>query len=121
MNIEKMNAFLSLMQSAYVDAKQARKYSFDDHSLKREENPNAAVSYANSCTAKYCAASAIYWCSLDDLEHYEIPNLLRQFDVFTSEVRNDYATDHSRQWVDIEFERLKELFESSVCNQPITE
>ena len=111
-------AFLSLMHDAYSDAKYAHQYSTetDDSS----ENPSAAIAYANSVIAKACAAEAIYWCN-EDLAHYEIPELLHQFRVFSSEILQDYATNHSRQWVSIEFNNLKDLFESSVCNQSITE
>lgn len=118
---EKMKAFLSLMHGAHFDAKDAHKYSFDHEEGGQKESKSAALAYANSCTAKYCAAKALYYACLDELEHQEISELFHRFDVFTSEVRRDYATNHSRQWVDIEFEKLEEIFNNSVCNQPIIE
>lgn len=111
-------AFLSLMHDAYFDAKYAHQYSTETENSP--ENPSAAIAYANSVTAKACAAEAIYWCN-EELYHDEIPELLHQFRVFSAEILQSYATDHSRQWVSIEFNNLKDLFESSVCKQPITE
>ena len=45
-------------------------------------------------------------------------SLMRQaifhlFDSYMSELLTNYKTDHSHQWTDIEFNRLKETFDSS--------
>ena len=118
---EKRKAFLTLMHQAHFDAKSAHKYSFDDEEHGQREDKVAALSYAGACVARVSAAQALYYACLDELEHQGIPELFGQFQVFTSEVFNDYATDHSRQWVDIEYNRLEELFIDSVCNQHIIE
>ena len=117
---EKMNTFLCLMNDAFSAAVQAHKYSFESEDGKRAEDRCVAMSYAAVCTAKYSAAEAIYW-TTPDLAHSEIPDIFAQFDTFTTEVLTDFATDHSRQWVDIEFNELRKRFENSVCNQPISE
>ena len=115
---EKMRAFLSLMQSAFFLAKHAHDCSFDNNEENRQEDKCAAMAYASACIAKYSAAEAIYW-TTPDLEHGEIPELFAQFDTFTHELLTDFETDHSRQWVNSEFDRLQELYEASVCNRQI--
>ncbi len=92
------------------------KYSNDDPDTGRKEDKCSALSYAAACMAKYSAAEAIYWTS-PELMQFDLSGLFAQFDIFTHEVQSDYEVDHSRQWVDIHFERLKELYEDSVCNQ----
>ena len=116
----KMKAFLTLMNEAISLAKRAHDCSFSNQKVNRDEDKCSALSYAAACTAKYSAAEAIYWCS-PELGHAELPELFVQFDTFTREIRSDYETGHSRQWVDIEFTRLEDLFNNSVCNQPIVD
>lgn len=120
MGNDKMTAFIQLMDSAFSYAQRAKACSFDDFEENRKEDKCSALAYAAACTAKYSAAEAIYWTS-PELEHYELPDLFAQFDAFVHEVQSDYETNHSRQWVAIEFDKLKDLYENSVCNRPIGE
>lgn len=115
---EKMTAFISLMHSAFSFAKRAHDCSFNNEEEQRHEDKCAAMAYASACIAKYSAAEAIYW-TTPDLAHGEIPDLFAQFDTFTHELLTDFETDHSRQWVNIEFEHLRELYENSVCSLSI--
>ena len=117
---EKMRAFLQLMKGAFFLAKRAHECSFDDEELNRKEDKCAAMAYAAACLAKCSAAEAIYW-TIPELEHEEIPDLFAKFDTFAHELFQDFETDHSRQWVGIEFKRLEECFEDSVCSQRIPE
>lgn len=109
---DKQTEFQALLREAFLLAKNAHDCTRDDTVTKLPEDKVSALSYAAACTSKYSAAEAIYWCS-PELEDDDIPQILAQFDTFTDEIRNDYRTDHSRQWVDIEFEKLRELFEAS--------
>lgn len=117
---DKMIAFLRLMHYAFYAARDAHDYSFDNTEKHRKEDKCTAIVYAAVCVARYSSAQAIYWVT-PDLEHGEIPELFAAFDKFTHEVLSDYATNHSRQWVDIYFEELKEKYENSVCSQRIVE
>ncbi len=116
MNDEKWNVFLKLMRNALWLAEKSNDCSFDDPDTGRKEDKCSALSYAAACMAKYSAAEAIYWTS-PEIMQFDLSGLFAQFDIFTHEVQSDYEVDHSRQWVDIHFERLKELYEDSVCNQ----
>lgn len=117
---EKTKAFLRLMKAAFSFAKHAYNCSFDNYETHRVEDKCSAMAYASACISKYSAAEAIY-CTYPELERPEFPKLFSQFEAFAREVLSDFETGHSRQWVDIEFKRLKELFEDSVCSLPITE
>lgn len=117
MNPEKWNAFLNLMRDALWLAEKSKDCSFDDPDEGRREDKCSALSYATACMAKYSAAEAIYWMT-PEITQFDLSGLFAQFDTFVHEVQSDYEIDHSRQWVDIHFDRLKELYDDSVCNQP---
>lgn len=117
MNAEKWSAFVRLMRTAFWLAEKANDCSFDDPDEGRKEDKCSALSYAAACMAKYSAAEAIYWTS-PDIMAFGLSGLFAQFDTFVHEIQSDYEVNHSRQWVDIHFERLKELYENSVCYQP---
>lgn len=117
---EKMRAFLRLMKDAFSFAKRAHECSFDDEESNRKADKCAAMAYAAACLAKCSAAEAIYW-TTPELEHEEIPDLFAKFDTFAQELLQDFETDHSCQWVDIEFSRLEECFNGSVCSPKIPE
>lgn len=117
MNSDTLNAFLRLMRSALWLAEKSKNCSFNDPDEGQKEDKCSALSYASACMAKYSAAEAIYW-TTPEIMQFGLTDLFAQFDTFVREVQSDYEIDHSRQWVDIEFGRLKELYENSVCNQP---
>ena len=117
---EKMKAFLQLMKGAFFFAKRAYVCSFDDEESSRSEDKCAAMAYAAACLAKCSAAEAIYW-TTPELKHEDMPELFAKFNVFARELFKDFETGHSRQWVSIEFSRLEECFNASVCGQDIPE
>lgn len=116
MEIRKKKAFLNLVSSAFDFAQKAHACSFDNPEEGRKEDKCSALSYAAACIAKISAAEAIYWMS-PELEYNEIEELFWQFKRFVHELQEDFETDHSRQWVDIEFNRLDEMYKNSVCYQ----
>lgn len=118
MEIRKRRAFLNLVSSAFDFAKKAHACSFDNPDEGRKEDKCSALSYAAACTAKISAAEAIYWTS-PEMEHNEIEELFGQFEKFVHEIQNDFETDHSLQWVDIEFNNLDEMYQNSVCYQQL--
>ena len=110
------NAFLSLMKNAMSDAERCHKYA-----LSPKSNANAVLSYASTALSYCLSAESLFYAHYDDLCHSELPELFQLFKTFVHEAQNNCVTDHSHQWTDIEFERLKELFDNSVCAQPISE
>lgn len=110
----KFNVFVRLLREAFDLAKNACNCSFDDPETNKKADKCSALSYAAACTAKYSAATAIYW-TMDEHEA-EFDDVLHKFDVFTRELRTDFRDNHSRQWVEIEFERLEEAFEKLPLN-----
>jgi hypothetical protein len=111
------NGFLQLMKSAMIDATNAHHCVFPDSA---KENRLLALSYAATAIAKSSAAEALYYAQ-PELEHEELPELFSQFDVFVREMQSDFETEHSAQWVDIEYNTLKDRFDNSVCSLPIVE
>lgn len=111
---EKKRAFKALLCGAYLDAKNAHACTFGDPDKNIPKDKTSALSYAAACTAKSSAAEAIY-CLSPELAQLGIAELLGKFDTFTDEIREDFKTDHSRQWVDIEFGRLEELYQNAMA------
>lgn len=118
MDLHSQNGFLRLMKSAMSDAEHAYRCVFPEDN--RQEDKCVALSYAATAIAKCAAAQAVYY-SNPDLEHFELPDLFSLFDAFVHEIQEDYETDHSTQWVSIEFNKLKDAFDESVCSLPIVE
>lgn len=116
------NEFLRLVMAAMFDADKANMYACGHE--QHETNLSAALSYAGSCIAKSSAARAIYISRIEELGHYSIKDLFHQFDVFVSELQR-YSFSHcvldSTAWTNVEYDKLKELFDSSACAEPIQE
>lgn len=111
------------MRSAFVAAESAHNLVFSDTETDAQKNRNliAAHSYFALSIAKSSAAKAIYVSRIDELEHQDIDDLLYRFDALANEFYKDYSTNHSFQWVDIEFSRLKNFFNDFVCSLPFVE
>lgn len=84
-----------------------------DNIFNGETENIVALHYLNVATSKFSAAEALYYSHYEDLQREEAEELFRLFDVFMSEVLRNVRTNHSHQWSDIEFIRLKECFDSS--------
>ena len=100
--------FKNLVQNAMFYAQKAHDFVFDDSC----ENYVAGL-YLNIAATKFSSAEAMYYSRIDILERAEAEEIFRLFDVFMNEFLTNIRTDHSHQWTDIEFERLKEAFDSS--------
>jgi len=112
--MDKITAFNALVYGAFAAAKHAHACAFSDPEKGTCEDKVSALSYAAACTAKYSAAEAMYWCS-PELADDTIPTLFAKFDSFTEEIRSDYRTDHPRQWVDLIFSELADLYANFEC------
>lgn len=55
-----------------------------------------------------------YYSCINVLEREEAEDIFHLFDAYMQELLNNYRDNHSHQWTDIEFQRLKEFFDSSV-------
>jgi hypothetical protein len=82
--------------------------------FKEDKNNEIAIAYLNLALSHLATAKAIYYSRYDVLERYEVDELFHLFDVYAEELLSNYAEDHSHQWTDIEFIRLKEYFDNSV-------
>ena len=84
--MDNMDKIIKLTNEAYSYAKQAQLLCFDNLTTGEQEDTTLALAHAASCTSRYAAAAAIYL-SDPDLENEDVAALLRQFEVFTSEIR----------------------------------
>lgn len=102
----------SIVKNAMILAEKAHNEIFTDN-----RSDVAIVGYINAAYSCSCAARAVYISNIEELEHYDIDEFFHQFDVYVEEVLNNIADNHSHQWSDIEFEKLKEKYDYSVLSQ----
>ena len=100
--------FKSLMQRAMMYAQYSHDFIFDS-----SVDNSVAIAYLNVAVAKFAASEALYYSHLDILERGEAENIFSIFDTYMHEMLTNHRTEHSHQWTDIEFNRLKEAFDSS--------
>jgi hypothetical protein len=105
-----------LIEKLKIMVKTAMFAAIKSHDLIFDENKNdsIAVAYLNKTISHISAAEALYYAKYDDLAHNDVEEIFHLFDVYTDELLSNYETNHSHQWTDIEFTRLKEAFDNSV-------
>ena len=110
---EQSSEIVRLLKRAFISAGEAHDFSFErtDESTGDTVEPDkvSAMTYAAVCKSEYLAAKAIYY-SCPDLWRDDFSKLFAKFDEFTNELLTDFSTDHSTQWVDIQFNELKEAY-----------
>lgn len=102
----------TLLTEALFDARKAHKLIFKETD-SHNRNLQSALAYINNMVSKSCAAQAIYVSNVNILEDPDIESLFFSFKVYADEYIKSYSTDHSFQWVDIEYGRLTERFQNS--------
>lgn len=101
-----------LVKEAMICAK-----TVDDILFSKKPNEVAVIGYLNQASSLMHCAQAVYISNFDELEHNDIDELFHQFDVFANEVLSSIATNHSKQWSNIEYETLNDKFDYSVLSQ----
>lgn len=109
MNEELLNRFKQMIRLAMSYAQDSHDYIF-----KKNTDPSIAIAYLNVASSKFASAESLYYARIDDLKNNDAETLFHLFDVYVKELLGNFATDHSHQWTDIEFIRLKEHFDHSV-------
>ena len=104
-----ITALKLLIRSAMLYSDQAHKAVFNE-----KEGELAGAIYLQRASAKMAAAEAVYYSNYEILARDEAEDVFRQFDEFADELTEDFATNHSQQWTDIEYDRLKETFDNTV-------
>lgn len=100
-----------LIRMGYLYAKQAHDAVFDEN-----KGELAGVAYLQRASSKMSIAEALYYSHYDILARDEAENIFAKFDTFANELVEDFATRHSQQWTDIEFNELTQAIENSVFN-----
>ena len=103
--IEKLK---SLIQRAMIYAQHSHDFIFDENT-----DDSIAVSYLNIAASKFAAAESLYYSRIDVLKRNEAEQLFYLFDAYMRELLTNYRTNHSHQWTDIEYNRLREYFDYS--------
>lgn len=108
MNTELTNKFRHIIFAAMMYAQRSHDYVF-----KEGVEASVAIAYLNIAASKFAMAEAIYYSRIEDLQSDEAEELFHLFDVYSKELLDNFATNHSHQWTDIEFNHLKECFDYS--------
>lgn len=103
-------ALRHMVHSAYFDSKKAHDLIF----TYNKDKQIAALAYLNKAAARMSAAESLYYSHYDILCHNDIEGVFNAFDIFSNELIENYSTDHSHQWTDIEFLKFQEALRDSV-------
>lgn len=107
--LELIEIFKKYVRSSFYDARTAHDCIFDENS-----SVTIAIAYLNKAIAEHCLCDSLYYSQYDQLERGEYEDYSSQFETFAKELLTNVRTSHSHQWTSIEFERLKEIYNSSV-------
>lgn len=93
----------------------AMHYAIKSHEtlFKDECDISVSLAYLNAAISRFSSAEALYYAQFENLQRGEAEDLFHQFSVYANEFLNNVETDHSHQWTDIEFNKLKDIFDSS--------
>jgi uncharacterized protein involved in tolerance to divalent cations len=94
-----------LILNGFINAQHAHELIFSD-------SPNVAVIVGHlSIASSYInSAKSIYICNKDVLERQELEDFFHLSSVFIDEAMDNIRTNHSHQWSDIQFNRLKDSY-----------
>ncbi len=106
---ELIDVFKNHVRSSFYDARTAHDCIFDEKS-----SIEIAIAYLNKAIAEHCLCESLYYSRYDQLERSEYEDYSAQFESFAEELLTNVRTSHSHQWTDIEFQRLKEIYDNSV-------
>lgn len=89
-----------------------------DAVFAEKESIPAALAYLQRASSKMAAAESLYWARYEILARDEAEKIFSLFDIFADELVEDFATDHSQQWTDIQYNKLmKEVNDSAFALQ----
>lgn len=106
---ELMKIFKGFISSAMYYATQSHKSI-----LKENANLSVALAYLNASISRFASAEALYYAQYSILSHEDAEDLFHQFKLYSNEFLRNVSTNHSHQWTDIEFNKLNDIFKSSV-------
>lgn len=106
--IQLIETLKRLVRTAVLYAKQAHDYAMPD-----KANIPAAIAYLQRASCKMSAAEALYWAQYEVLARQEAEDIFQKFDEFADELVEDFATNHSQQWTDIQFNELMKVVNDS--------
>lgn len=94
----------------------AMRYAIKSHDVlfKKECDISVPLAYLNTATSHFSSAKALYYAQYDILQRGKAEDLFHQFSVYSDEFLRNVETNHSHQWNDIEFNKLYDIFNSSV-------
>lgn len=100
--IELIEIFKKLVRSSFHDACYAHDCIFDEKC-----SVEIALAYLNKAISTHCCCDSLYYSQYDQLCRNEYEK------TFANEFLTNVRTNHSHQWTDIEFDRLKEIYDYS--------
>lgn len=108
-SLELIDVFKNHVRSSFYDARDAHDCIFDENCPVE-----IALAYLNKAISGHCSCDSLYYAQYGSLGRDEYEDFSHQFDVFANEFMTNVRTNHSHQWTDIEFQKLKEIYDNSV-------
>ena len=107
-DFELIDIFKNQVRLSFIDARNAHDSIFDENC-----SVEVALAYLNKAIAEHCCCESLYYSRYEQLARGEYEDYSHQFEVFAEELLTNVKTNHSHQWTDIEFEKLKDIYNNS--------
>ena len=105
---ELIEVFKKYVRLSFCDARNAHDCIFDGTCPVE-----IALAYLNKAISVHCCCDSLYYAQYGSLGNNEYEHFSHQFNVFANEFLKNTRTNHSHQWTDIEFQKLKEIYDYS--------
>lgn len=73
-----------------------------------------ALAHLNAAISYFSSAESLYYASYDVLQCDEAEQIFHRFKEYSKEFLGNVRENHSHQWTDTEFDKLNNIFDSSV-------
>lgn len=84
------------------------------HEIILSDQPNypVAIDHIVAANSYALCAESVYMSHYEQLGRDELNEFFFEFETFALEALENYRTNHSHQWTDIHFDRMKEKYET---------
>lgn len=96
------------IKNCYYTCNRANNILFRTDSNSNSTNEVVAISYLNKAISIMESCKAVYFACINELENITVESIFNTFETYTNEMLNNYSTNHSHQWTDIEFNHFKD-------------
>lgn len=96
------------IKKCHLEASTSNEILFRDSQHTNAANEIIAISYLNKSIAIMESCKAVYFSCIEELENSTVEHIFERFEIYSNEVLNNFACDHSHQWSNLEFHQFQD-------------